>query len=158
MTVRYRIMNTPGFKDLRSNFYNDLPVALELIRHAVEEQGRAAASNDFKNFLSMNLERPDPSDRSATNRWKRKASIFRSILLSAGYIRTPRMRRDKSCRLVRRCSLILCGRGILHGILDAANLGNIGPAGSEEDLTSHARRISASGRSAAATIPLPCRI
>ncbi|TMV81621.1 DUF87 domain-containing protein, partial [Thioclava sp. BHET1] len=72
MTVRYRIMSTKGFKDLRSNFYNDLPVALELIRHAVEEQGRAAASNDFKNFLSLNLERPDPNDRSAMNRWKRK--------------------------------------------------------------------------------------
>lgn len=85
MTVRYRIMSTTGFKDLRSNFYNDLPVALELIRYAVEEQGRAANSNDFKNFLSLNLERPDPSDRSAMNRWQRKASIFRSILFSAEY-------------------------------------------------------------------------
>lgn len=134
MTVRYRIMNTPGFKDLRSNFYNDLPVALELIRHAVEEQGRAAASNDFKNFLSMNLERPDPNDRSATNRWKRKASIFRSILLSAEYVPDAANARTQELSIGKTVFAEIVRKGIQHGILDAANLDNVDPAGSEDDL------------------------
>lgn len=136
MTVRYRIMNTPGFKDLRSNFYNDLPVALELIRHAVEEQGRAAASNDFKKFLSVNPERPDASDRSATNRWKRKASIFRSILLSADYVPDNANAQRQELSIGKTVFAEIVRKGIQHGILAAANLGNIDPTGSEEDLVS----------------------
>lgn len=136
MTVRYRIMNTPGFKDLRSNFYNDLPVALELIKHAVEEQGRAAASNDFKNFLSVNLERPDANDKSATNRWKRKASIFRSILFTADYVPDNANAQGQELSIGKQVFADIVRKGIQHGILAATNLGNIDPAGTEEDLVS----------------------
>lgn len=134
MTVRYRIMSTPGFKDLRSNFYNDLPVALELIRHAVEEQGRAAASNDFKNFLSLNLERPDPSDMSATNRWNRKASIFRAILYSAEYVADATNANQQSISIGKTVFAEIVRKGTQHGILDLANLNDIDPDGPEDDL------------------------
>ncbi|MCS5627226.1 MAG: DUF87 domain-containing protein [Planctomycetes bacterium] len=134
MTVRYRIMSTKGFKDLRSNFYNDLPVALELIRHAVEEQGRAAASNDFKNFLSLNLERPDPNDRSAMNRWKRKASIFRSILFSAGYAPDAANAGRQELSIGKTVFAEIARKGIQNGILAAENLNNVDPNGAEDDL------------------------
>ncbi|MBW0159694.1 ATP-binding protein [Sedimentimonas flavescens] len=135
MTVRYRIMTTPGFRDLRSNFYNDLPVAMELIRHAVEEQGRAAASNDFKNFLSLNLELPDSSDHSAMNRWKRKASIFRTILYSAGYAPDRENAEQQSLSIGKTVFAEIVRKGIQHGILDKGNLNDVDPSGSEDDLS-----------------------
>lgn len=134
MTVRYRIMSTKGFKDLRSNFYNDLPVALELIRHAVEEQGRAASSNDFKNFLSLNLERPDPTDRSAMNRWKRKASIFRAILFSADYKPDEKNAGRQELSIGKTVFSEIVRKGIQYGILAANNLNDIDPDGAEDDI------------------------
>lgn len=134
MTVRYRIMSQSGFKDLRSNFYNDLPVALELIRHAVEEQGRAAASNDFKNFLSLNIDRPDPTDRSATNRWMRKASIFRAILFSAEYA-PDQMNADRQELSIGKAVFAdIARKGIQSGVLSAENLDGVDPAGGEDEL------------------------
>lgn len=135
MTVRYRIMNTPGFRDLRSNFYNDLPVALELIRHAVEEQGRLAGSNDFKNFLSMNLAVPDASDMSALNRWKRKASIFRAILFSAGYEPDSGNARRQEISVGKTPLAEIVRKGLASGILDSANLGDVNGTASEDDLS-----------------------
>jgi len=134
MTVRYRVMSTKGFKDLRSNFYNDLPVALELIRHAVDEQGRAAASNDFKNFLSLNLESPDLADRSAINHWKRKAAIFRSILFSAGYVPDATNTRRQELSIGKTAFAEIARKGIQHGILATANLNEVDPSGTEDDL------------------------
>lgn len=85
-TVRYRARHTRGFRDLRMNFYDDIAIALELIAFGFEEQKRAGGGNDLKNFMNANLAKPeDANDRSSMNRWKRRASIFRSILYKAGY-------------------------------------------------------------------------
>lgn len=139
MTVRYRIMNTAGFRDLRSNFYNDLPVALELIRHAVEDQGRLAGSNDFKNFLSMSLEAPDPSDMSAVNRWKRKASIFRSILFSAGYDPDSQNSTRQEISVGKTPLADIVRKGLANGVLDSGSLNGVDGTESEDDLAAACR-------------------
>lgn len=139
MTVRYRIMNTPGFRDLRSNFYNDLPVALELIRHAVEEQGRLAGSNDFKNFLSMSLDAPDPSDMSALNRWKRRSSIFRSILYSAGYDPDSASNARQEISVGKTPLADMVRKGLANGVLDSGSLNGVDGAESEDDLAEACR-------------------
>lgn len=139
MTVRYRIVSTPGFRDLRSNFYNDLPVALELIRHAVEDQGRLAGSNDFKNFLSMNLEAPDPSDMSAVNRWKRKASIFRSILFSAGYDPDPENSARQEISVGKTPLADIVRKGLQNGVLDSGSLNGVDGTETEDDLAETCR-------------------
>jgi hypothetical protein len=139
MTVRYRIMNTPGFRDLRSNFYNDLPVALDLIRHAVEEQGRLASSNDFKNFLSMNIEKPDEGDRSASNRWMRRASIFRAILFSAGYEPDSQNSTRQAIEVGKVPLADIIRKGLNLGTLDGNRLQGVDPNGSDETLANACR-------------------
>lgn len=140
MTVRYRIMNTPGFKDLRSNFYEDLQVALELIRHAVEEQGRLASSDDFKNFLAMNIEKPLESDRSAHNRWLRRASIFRSILYSAGYQPDGHNARQQQIEIGKAPLADIIRKGLAAGTtLDRNRLPGIDADGSDDDLANACR-------------------
>lgn len=85
-TVRYRAMHTSGFRDLRSNFYENFEIALELIKYGFEEKRLAGASADLKTFLSLDLSEPeDPTDYQAKTRRLKKVSIFRSILKKAGY-------------------------------------------------------------------------
>ncbi len=140
MTVRYRIMNTPGFRDLRSNFYDDLPVALELIRHAVEEQGRLASSDDFKNFLALNIDRPPESDRAAHNRWLRRASIFRAILFSANYLPDGRTARRQQIEVGRVPLADIIRKGLAVGtILDQDRLAGVDAASGEQDLANACR-------------------
>lgn len=139
MTVRYRIASSPGFRDLRSNFYNDLPIALQLIRHAVEEQGRLASSDDFKNFLSVNLEEPSRADRSAYNRWLRRTSIFRAILFSASY-QPDTANADRQVIEVGKTPLAdIVRKGLGVGIIDTSKMPGIGQDSTEDDLASACR-------------------
>ena len=139
LTVRYRIMNTPGFRDLRTNFYNDLPVALELIRHEIEQQGRAASSNDFKNFLSANLERPDPSEISETNRWLRRVSIFRALLLSAGYKPDPENAIRQAIDIGKAPLADVVRKGLSTGKLDRDRFAGLDENPKEDDLADACR-------------------
>jgi DNA helicase HerA-like ATPase len=123
MTVRYRIMSTPGFRDLRTNFYNDLPMALELIGHEIEQQGRSSGGNDLKNFLSMNLERPPQSDHSEWNHWLRRASIFRAILLSAGYRPDAQNATRQEIEIGKDVLADIVRKGLLSNKLDSSQLG-----------------------------------
>lgn len=85
-TIRYRTIPTPGFKDLRSNFYENFEIALEFINYGFEEKGLSGTSSDLQTFLSLNLAKPkDPNDYQAQTRWLKKASIFKAILKKAGY-------------------------------------------------------------------------
>ncbi len=139
MTVRYRIMTTNGFRDLRSNFYNDLQVALELIRHEIEQQGRLASSNDFKNFLSVNLEQPDPADRSAANRYLRRASIFRSILFAANYEADEKNSNRQEIEIGRVPLADILRKGAGGGVLDASRLQGVDLSGDDEALAKACR-------------------
>ncbi len=125
MTVRYRIMSTPGFRDLRTNFYNDLPMALELIGHEIEQQGRSSGGNDLKNFLSMNLDRPAQSDHSELNHWLRRTSIFRTILLSAGYRPDPENAKQQEIQIGKDVLADIIRKGLSSGKLDESQLGQL---------------------------------
>lgn len=85
LTVRYRAIDTPGFEDLRTNFYNDCDQALNLIQSLFKVDKSPFSGQDLDAFMSTTLEQPDPAEISEHTRWKRHRAVFQCILYRAGY-------------------------------------------------------------------------
>lgn len=106
-TVRYRAMETRGFRDLRVNFYEDPPVALQVIKEGFASKGISTSAHDMQTFLSLEIPEEIAGDFSHNNRRTNKLSIFRSILHSADYKADDRNNREQALRL---------GQGVLAQI------------------------------------------
>lgn len=80
--TRYSVLDKPGFKVLKVNFYRDLISGFELIKsHLALENADYA-----KSFLSADLAEPeDESDFSAMTRWERKRAAYFCCLYRAGF-------------------------------------------------------------------------
>ncbi len=83
--IRYRAIDTPGFEDLRLNFYLNPDQALYLIQSLYKSDSSPYSGQDLDTFMSASLEEPDPSARSEHTRWERLRSVFQCILKAAGY-------------------------------------------------------------------------
>lgn len=84
-TVRYRALETPGFEDLRTNFYKDCDQALNLVQSLFKADKSPFSGQDLDAFMSSTLEEPDPNDRSEHTRWERHRAVFQCILNRAGF-------------------------------------------------------------------------
>jgi len=84
--VRYRAMEAVGFEDLRTNFYTEPAQALGLIQSLFKSNPPPFSGQDLDAFLGTSLLAPDPTDRSATTRWKNQVAVFQCILYAAGYM------------------------------------------------------------------------
>ena len=82
--VRYRAINTPGFEDLRTNFYLDCAPALNLINKLAHDDPYRSQT-DLNQFFESSLDEPDQSDFSEYNRWQVRRAVFQCILSEAGY-------------------------------------------------------------------------
>lgn len=80
--TRYSVLEKPGFKVLKVNFYNDLLSGFELIRSHLSLEG----ADYVKSFLSADLAEPDDkNDKSAMTRWERKKAAYLCCLYRAGF-------------------------------------------------------------------------
>lgn len=93
-TVRYRAMTTPGFEDLRINFYQEVDQSLNLIQMLHKEVKSSFGGQDLEIFMGSSLDQPDPTDRSATNRWKTLKASYQCLLFKSGYTPTQGLRID----------------------------------------------------------------
>lgn len=84
-TIRYRAIDTPGFQDLRPNFYTECEQAINLIQALFKADKSPFTGQDLDAFMSTSLEQPDPAERSEHTRWKRHTAVFQCILSRAGY-------------------------------------------------------------------------
>lgn len=84
-TVRYRAIETAGFEDLRTNFYQECDQALNLIQRLFKADKSPFSGQDLDAFMSSTLEEPDLTANSEYTRWKRHKAVFQSILYRAGY-------------------------------------------------------------------------
>lgn len=85
ITVRYRAIETPGFNDLRTNFYVECAQALNLIQALFKTDKSPFSGQDLEAFMSATLEEPDLAERGEHTRWERHMAVFQCILYRAGY-------------------------------------------------------------------------
>ena len=83
-TVRYRMLPTPGFRELQNNFFTQLQEGFNLMRELVLER-RSDPPGDLGVFLNMSLDEPDPQEQSAHRRWQRRVAAYRALLVAAGF-------------------------------------------------------------------------
>ena len=88
--VRYRAIDTPGFEDLRTNFYTETEQGLNLIQALFRADTSPFSGQDLDNFMSSSLEEPNIADRGEHNRWEVLQSVFQCILYKAGYLAPSR--------------------------------------------------------------------
>lgn len=83
--VRYRALDTPGFSDLRVNFYTDAQEGLMLLSR-LSENDPYRDQTDLLQFLESSLAKPDERDDHGTfNRWRLRKAVYQCILYEAGY-------------------------------------------------------------------------
>ncbi len=87
IVTRYSVLEKPGFKVLKINFYNELISGFELIRSYLAED----TANATRSFTSVDLIEPENTDRSAHTRWERKRAAYLCCLYKAGFIPPDRI-------------------------------------------------------------------
>lgn len=81
ITTRYSVLDKPGFKVLKVNFFNEISVGFELICSLLAEEG----GDYIKSFIAVDLEEPKDKYGSAYIRWARKAAAYQCCLKEAGF-------------------------------------------------------------------------
>lgn len=82
--VRYRAIETPGFLDLRTNFYEQPAEAMNLISKLLANDP-FRNQTDLQQFLDSGLEEPEASDISNHKRWQQRVAVYQAILHAAGF-------------------------------------------------------------------------
>jgi DNA helicase HerA-like ATPase len=82
-TTRYSVIDKPGFKVMRVNFYQDIESGFGLIQSSLQErEGDYVAS-----FVAVDMDRPVDynTDRSAATRYDRKLAAYLCCVYKAGF-------------------------------------------------------------------------
>jgi len=83
-TVRYRMLQTPGFEELQNNFYVQLNEGFNTIREVLKEKG-TSNSADLNVFLNTSFDQPDPQEQSTYRRWRVRVAAYQAMLYKAGF-------------------------------------------------------------------------
>ncbi|HWD40805.1 MAG TPA: DUF87 domain-containing protein, partial [Fimbriimonas sp.] len=79
--TRYSVLDKPGFKVMRLNFYKAIREGFELISSQLADDG----ANYVKGFLSIDWTPPDPGEVSAVTRYARRVACYQACLHRAGF-------------------------------------------------------------------------
>lgn len=83
--IRYRIIHTNGFLDLKTNFYTNILDGFEILQNILEEENSSFAT-DISVFLSINLERPFDINSGEFKRWEVRQALYKTILYKVGLV------------------------------------------------------------------------
>jgi len=83
-TIRYRMMETPGFEELRTNFYEQLNEGFGIIQRELEEANRVT-TDYVRAFVNLSLDEPDKQEVSEYKRWEVRVSAYKVLLYGAGF-------------------------------------------------------------------------
>ena len=83
-TVRYRMMETPGFEELRTNFYEQLNEGFGIIQRELESANRVT-TDYVRAFVNLSLDQPDAQERGEFTRWQRNVAAYKTLLYVAGF-------------------------------------------------------------------------
>lgn len=84
-TLRYRLLPAPGFRELRTNFYEQLEEGFAIIRRELEDTGQLRSGDYRQAFANLVLEEPDPQEKGEHARWDVRAAAYRVLLFKAGF-------------------------------------------------------------------------
>lgn len=79
--VRYRMVNTIGFKPLLNNFYEQIEEGYSVICEFLKDGGSRAA--DVQQFMNLSFDKPDEINE--IKKWERKIALYKTILFAAGF-------------------------------------------------------------------------
>ena len=83
-TIRYRMIETPGFEELRTNFYEQLNEGFSIIQRELEGAGRVT-SDYVRAFFNLTLDEPDQQERGEWERWRIRVAAYKTLLFAAGF-------------------------------------------------------------------------
>lgn len=83
-TIRYRMMETPGFEELRTNFYEQLNEGFGIIQRELESANRVT-TDYVRAFVNLSLDKPDEQERGEYYRWQRNVAAYKTLLFVAGF-------------------------------------------------------------------------
>ncbi len=83
-TICYRMIETAGFEELRTNFYEQLIEGFTIIQRELESVGRVT-SDYVRAFFNLTLDEPDQQERGEWERWRVRATAYKTLLFAAGF-------------------------------------------------------------------------
>lgn len=82
-TVRYRLIETEGFRPLKNNFFVQLEDGYELLQEIVTQKG--SPSGDIKVLLNLSFSAPDQTDWNARRQFAIRKAAYWGLLSKAGF-------------------------------------------------------------------------
>jgi len=83
-TIRYRMMETVGFEELRTNFYEQLNEGFGIIQRELESANRVT-TDYVRAFVNLSLDKPEEQERGEFYRWQRNVAAYKTLLFVAGF-------------------------------------------------------------------------
>jgi hypothetical protein len=83
-TIRYRMVETENFYELRTNFYEQLNEGFGIIQRELEAANRVT-TDYVRAFVNMSLDQPDEKERGTYYRWQRHVAAYKVLLNTAGF-------------------------------------------------------------------------
>lgn len=90
-TVRYRMLPARGFRELRTNFYDQLTEGFGIIQRELEEANRVT-TDYVRSFVNLSLDQPDEREVGEYKRWQVRVAAYRTLLYVAGFAPPPNFR------------------------------------------------------------------
>jgi len=79
--TRYSILDKPGFKVMKLNFFADVVAGFEMLRASLQDDKAIYTQA----FMNVDWEAADPTDTSASTRFGRRKACYQAILAAAGF-------------------------------------------------------------------------
>lgn len=83
-TIRYRMLETPGFAELRTNFYDQLNEGFGIIQRELESANRVT-TDYVRAFVNLSLDQPDEQEKGDYMRWQVRVAAYKTLLYTAGF-------------------------------------------------------------------------
>jgi len=99
--TRYSVLEKPGFKVMKLNFYRSLLDGFGLLTTLLADDN----ADYVKAFVNIDWERPEASDTSAVVRYDRKVACYKACLHRAGFVAKDEKARFLSSKEIRESDI-----------------------------------------------------
>jgi hypothetical protein len=108
--IRYSILEKPGFRIMKVNFYDDLETGFEMLKTIAL---RDETADYAKSFMAADLTKPDDEkEYSAMTRWRRKVAAYQCCLVAAGFPYGKRKIAFPGCKELDALSKVVPDNGV----------------------------------------------